>query len=189
MNTILITGASNGIGKETALLFAKKGWKVAATTRNPEHLSLFTDINNITTYLLDVRNRDSIKFCIERVIQDLGKIDVIVNNAGTYTTNPLELTPDKTLDDIIETNINGVLVTTKEILEHFRKNKSGTIINISSVVGRVTFPFQSIYQASKWAVEGFSESLCYELKPLNIKVKIIEPGMVKTNFGNYPLDF
>jgi NADP-dependent 3-hydroxy acid dehydrogenase YdfG len=188
MNTILITGASSGIGKETAILFAKKGWKVAATIRNPRHLSLFTGTDNITAYLLDVKNRDSVKSCIKQVIQDFGKIDVIVNNAGVYSTNPLESTPDRTIDDIIETNINGVLVTTKEILEHFRENKSGTIVNISSVVGRVTFPFQSIYQTSKWAIEGFSESLYYELEPLNIKVKIIEPGMVKTNFYKSVLD-
>jgi NADP-dependent 3-hydroxy acid dehydrogenase YdfG len=189
MNTILITGASSGIGKESAILFAKKGWRVAATIRSPEHSSLFTGIPNITTYLLDVKSRDSIKSCIKQAIQDFEKIDVIVNNAGIYTTNPLELTPDRAIDDIIETNIKGVLVTTKEILKHFRENRSGTIINISSVVGRVTFPFQSIYQTSKWAIEGFSESLCYELEPLNIKVKIIEPGMVKTNFYKSVLDF
>ena len=184
MKTILITGASSGIGKETAVLFAQKGWDVAATMRNPETLSLFADNNNITTYLLDVTDSGSVKSCIEKVLRDFGKIDVIVNNAGIYTTSPLELTSDEMIDNIVETNIKGVLNTTKAILEHFRKNKSGMIVNVSSIAGRVTFPFQSIYHTSKWAIEGFSESLYYELKPLNIKVKVIEPGMVKTNIYN-----
>ncbi|MDR0231006.1 MAG: SDR family oxidoreductase [Dysgonamonadaceae bacterium] len=189
MKTILITGTSSGIGKETAALFAKKGWKVAATVRNTEHLTLFADIKNIVTYVLDVKNIDSVKSCIKQVIQDFGKIDAIVNNAGIYTTNPLELTSDKAIEDIVETNIKGVLHTTKTILEHFRENKSGVIVNVSSIAGRVTFPFQSIYHTSKWAIEGFSESLYYELKSLNIKVKVIEPGMVKTNIYDSVLDF
>ena len=189
MKTILITGTSSGIGKETAILFAQKGWKVVATMRDQEHLSLFTNIENITTYVLDVTDKKSIKSCIKQVIQDVGKIDVIVNNAGIYTTNPLELTSDETIDQVVETNIKGLLYTTKTILEHFRENKSGIIVNISSIAGRVTFPFQSIYHTSKWAIEGFSESLYYELKPFNIKVKVIEPGMVKTSIYNSVLDF
>jgi len=189
MKTILITGASSGIGKATALLFAKKGWNVAATMRDAEYLSLFKDVQNIATYLLDVTNKTTIQSCIKQVIRDFRKIDVIVNNAGIYTTNPLEWTPDKTIDDIIETNIKGILHTTKTILEHFRGNKSGIIVNVSSIAGRVTFPFQTIYHTSKWAIEGLSESLYYELKPLNIKVKIIEPGMVKTNIYHSVLNF
>ena len=189
MRNILITGTSSGIGKETALLFAKKGWKVAATMRDTEHLSLFTDIKNITTYVLDVKDTELIKSCIKQIVNDFGKIDVIVNNAGIYATNPLELTSDETIDNIVETNIKGLIFTTKTILEHFRENKSGIIVNISSIAGRVTFPFQSIYHTSKWAIEGFSESLYYELKPLNIKVKVVEPGMVKTNIYNSVLDF
>jgi NADP-dependent 3-hydroxy acid dehydrogenase YdfG len=189
METILITGASSGIGKETAILFAKNGWKVAATMRKLEHLSLFADFKNITTYILDVKDKESIKSCIKQVIHDFGKIDVIVNNAGIYTTNPLELTSDEIIDNVVETNIKGFLYTTKTILDHFRENKSGIIVNISSIAGRVTFPFQSIYHTSKWAIEGFSESLYYELKPLNIKVKIVEPGMVKTNIYNSVFDF
>jgi len=181
MKSILITGASSGIGKETAVLFAQKGWKVAATVKTTEALPLFDDLKNITTYVLDVKDKDSVKSCIQQVILDFGKIDVIVNNAGVYTTNPLELTSDTTIDDIVETNIKGVIRTTKTIVEHFRENKSGIIVNVSSLAGRVTFPFQSVYHTSKWAIEGFSESLYYELKPLNIKVKVVEPGMVKTN--------
>ena len=189
MKTILITGTSSGIGKETAVFFAKKGWKVAATMRDSKHLDMFSGIENISSYILDTKDRDSIKSCVKQVIHDFGKIDVLVNNAGLYTTNPLELTSDKTIDDIVETNIKGFLYTTKAILEHFRENKAGIIVNISSIAGRVTFPFQSIYSMSKWAIEGLSEGLFYELRPLNIKVKVVEPGMVKTNIYNSVLDF
>lgn len=198
MKTVLVTGASNGIGKETAILFASKGWNVAATMRNPEYLSMFTDYQNITSYLLDVKDKHMIKACIGEVIRDSGKIDVIVNNAGIYTTNPLETSSEDMIDDVIKTNIKGVIHTTKTILEHFREHKSGTIINVSSIAGRVTFPFQSVYHTSKWAIEGFSESLYYELKPLGIRVKVMEPGMVRTNiyhsvldlpFDKYPNDY
>ena len=189
MKTILITGTSSGIGKETAILFAQKGWNVAATVRNPEHLSLFADYKNIRTYLLDVKDKCSIKTCITQVIQDYGKVDAIVNNAGIYTTNPLETSTDEKINNIVETNIKGVLHTTKFILEHFRKNKSGIIVNISSIAGRATFPFQSVYHTSKWAIEGFSESLYYELKPTGIKVKVVEPGMVRTNIYDSVQDF
>jgi NADP-dependent 3-hydroxy acid dehydrogenase YdfG len=189
MKTIIITGASSGIGKETVLLFAQKGWNVAATMKNTEHLSMFTNHKNIVTYLMDVKSNESVKTSIRQAIEDFGRIDAMVNNAGIYTTNPLEQTSDAIINDIVETNIKGVLWTTKAILEHFRKNKSGIIVNVSSIAGRVTFPFQSIYHTSKWAIEGFSESLYYELKPLNIKVKVVEPGMVKTNLYNSVLDF
>ena len=189
MKTILITGASSGIGKETALLFADKGWNVAATMRNEEHFSMFANRKNVRSYLLDVKYPASIEIAIQQAIRDFGSIDVIVNNAGIYTTNPLEETSDETINGIIETNIKGVVQTTKTILKHFRETKSGMIVNVSSLAGRVTFPFQSVYHTSKWAIEGFSESLYYELKPLNIKVKIVEPGMVRTNIYNSVLDF
>ncbi|MDU1892174.1 MAG: SDR family oxidoreductase [Dysgonomonas sp.] len=198
MKTVLITGASNGIGKETAILFAEKGWKVAATMRSKDNLSMFAENEKIKTYLLDVKDKNSINECIRQVIQDFGKIDVIINNAGIYTINPLELSPDETIEDVIETNIKGVLYTTKAILKHFRDNRSGTIINISSIAGRATFPFQSVYHTSKWAIEGLSESLYYELEPLGIRVRVIEPGVVKTNiyksvsvfpFAEYPKEY
>ena len=188
MKTVLITGTSSGIGKEAAILFAQKGWNVIATVRNAEHLTLFADVKNISTYILDVRDKGSIESCVKQVICDFGKIDALVNNAGVYTTGPLETTSNETIEDIIETNIKGVLFTAKIVIEHFRKNKTGSIVNISSIAGRVTFPFQSIYHTSKWAIEGFSESLYYELQPLNIRVKIVEPGMVKTRIYNSVLE-
>lgn len=184
MKTVLITGASSGIGKETAILFANNGWNVAATMRNAGNINMFAQNKNIKTYILNVKDKASIAACIAEVINDFSRIDVLVNNAGIYTTNPLEVTTDEELEDIIDTNIKGVVYTSKFILKHFRQNKGGTIVNVSSIAGRVTFPYQSIYHTSKWAIEGFSESLYYELKFFNVKVKIVEPGMVKTNIYN-----
>lgn len=198
MRTVLITGASSGIGKATALLFGKKGWNVAVALRNPESSTELNNLKNISIYSVDVTDTISIEKCIVQIVQEYGKIDVIVNNAGIYETDPLEFVSYETIDKIIKTNVNGVLYMTKAILPHFRKNKEGMIVNISSIAGRVTFPYQSVYHASKWAIEGLSEGLKYELNPLNIKVKIVEPGMVKTNlydsiinksFKNYPKDY
>ncbi len=184
MKSIIITGASSGIGQQTALLFASKGWRVAATMRKPERLSMFDDQPNIKTYLLDVRDTPAIAPCFEKIVHDFGRVDVLVNNAGVYDTEPLEVTPDKTIDMIIDTNISALIYATRAIIPHFRKNKAGTIINISSVAGRITTPFQSIYHCSKWAVEGFSEALRYELTPLGIHVKLVEPGIVSTPLWN-----
>lgn len=198
MKTVLITGASSGIGKSTAVLFSERGWNVAAAMRNPEHFPELSEQKNTSIYSVDVRESNSIENCIERVLQQYGKIGALINNAGIYTTDPLELTPDELIDNIIKTNVNGVLHMTKAVLRHFRANRAGVIVNVSSVAGRVTFPFQSVYHASKWAIEGFCESLRYELKPFNILLKLVEPGMVKTNlyrslasipFDQYPMDY
>lgn len=198
MKTIVITGAASGIGKATAKLFSQNGWNVAATMRNIENAEELRKFKNINCYSLDVTNIKSIETCIAQIIQEFGKIDVIVNNAGVYETEPLESTTHEIIDNLIKTNIQGPLYMIKAILPHFRNNKTGAIVNVSSIAGRVTFPYQSVYHASKWAIEGLSEGLKYELNPLNIKVKVVEPGMVKTNlynsiiekrFEKYPVDY
>lgn len=181
MKTILITGAASGIGKATAILFSENGWNVVAAMRNIEKCPELSERRNIKALYLDVKDRKSIDYCIEQTISDFGKIDAVVNNAGIYITDPLELSSDEDIENLVRTNIIGTISVTKAILKHFRENKAGVIVNVSSIAGRVTFPFQSVYHTSKWAIEGMSESLLYELKPLNIKVKIIEPGMVKTH--------
>jgi NADP-dependent 3-hydroxy acid dehydrogenase YdfG len=184
MRTILITGAASGIGKATAELFSQKGWNVVATMRNIEQAEQFKNSKNINCYTMDVTNVQSIEKCIEQIIQEFGKVDVLLNNAGVYETDPLEGATFEKIDLLIKTNVYGVVNVTKSVLPHFRHNKSGLIVNISSIAGRATFPFQSIYHLTKWAVEGFSEGLRYELKNLNIKVKSIAPGSVKTNLWN-----
>lgn len=183
--TILITGTSSGIGKETAKLFAKKGWNVAATMRSPEKEKELTLYENVLCLQLDVTKPQSITSAIASTIKKFGSIDVIVNNAGFGLVGPFEAATEEQVAHEIETNVIGVMNVTREIIPHFRKQKSGTIINVASMGGRITFPLYSVYHASKWAVEGFSESLQHELKEFNIKVKIIEPGTIKTAFyGN-----
>jgi NADP-dependent 3-hydroxy acid dehydrogenase YdfG len=198
MKTVLITGASKGIGKATALLFQRNGWNVAATMRDPEKESDLTVLKNVKCYQLDVTDDDSIRRCLQCVTQDFGNIDVLVNNAGVYTTKPLEMNSENDIHRIINTNIIGTIRMTQMILPYFRSRKEGIIINISSIAGKSTFPFQSLYHTTKWAIEGMSEGLQHELKKLNIKVKIVEPGMVKTNLydliqnlsiDNYPADY
>ncbi len=184
MKTIVITGASSGIGKATAELFSRNGWNVAATMRNIENASQFKNLSNINCYHMDVTDKETVDKCMGQIIQEFGKIDVLLNNAGIYETGPLEETSMDRIDKLIQTNIIGVVNVTKAVLPHFRQNKDGMIVNVSSIAGRATFPFQSAYHLTKWAVEGFSEALRYELKDLNIKVKSFAPGSVKTNLWN-----
>jgi short-subunit dehydrogenase len=180
--TILITGASSGIGKETATLFAKKGWNVAATMRSPEKEKDLAQYSNVLCVQLDVTKPETITKAFATTIKKFGRIDVIVNNAGFGLVGPFEAATPEQVSHEIETNVLGVMHVTRQIIPHFREQKGGTIINIASMGGRITFPLYSVYHASKWAVEGFSESLQHELKEFNIKIKIIEPGTIKTDF-------
>ncbi|MEZ5016965.1 MAG: SDR family oxidoreductase [Flavipsychrobacter sp.] len=187
--TILITGASSGIGKATAQLFQEKGWNVIATMRTPEKEEDLTKLDNVLVTKLDVQDNASINNAIQAGIEKFGKIDVLLNNAGYGLAGTFESMSKEVITRQFEVNVFGLFDVTKAILPHFRANKAGTIINISSVGGRMTFPLFSLYHGTKFAVEGFSESLHYELKPLGIKVKIVEPGFVKTEFAGRSLDF
>lgn len=184
MKTIVITGASSGIGKATAELFSRNGWIVAATMRDIEKASQFKNLSNVNCYLMDVTHVESVDKCIGQIIQEFGRIDVLLNNAGIYETGPFESTSSEDIERLIQTNIRGVVNVTKAVLPHLRQNKDGMIVNVSSIAGRATFPFQSVYHLTKWAVEGFSEALRYELQDLNISVKSFAPGSVKTNLWN-----
>ena len=186
--TILITGASAGIGKSTAKKFASEGWNVIATMRSPEKEQELTKLEDVLVTKIDVENRDSIKAAIAAGIERFGKIDVVVNNAGILTLGGFEVTTDEQVKHQFGVNLFGVLDMVKAILPHFRENKSGTIINVSSQGGRITFPAMCLYHSSKFAVEGFTEGISYELLPLNIRVKIVEPGSTSTdNAGSYLL--
>lgn len=180
--TILITGSSTGIGKATVDYFVTKGWNVAATMRNPEKAEGFAKQDNLKLYPLDVTDTDSIKKTIDLVLQDFGNIDVIVNNAGYGAVGIFEKASNEEIKKQFDTNVFGVMNVIREILPHFRARKSGTIINVTSMGGLVTFPLYSLYHGTKWALEGFGESLQYELRPFNIRVKNIEPGVIKTDF-------
>jgi len=180
--TIFITGASSGIGKATSLLFASKGWNVIATMRSPEKETELSLLNEILLLEADVTDIKSISMAIEQGINKFGQIDVLLNNAGYGQQGIFEAVSHEKIRQQFEVNVFGLMETTRAILPHFRSKKTGTIINITSGVGRVTVPLVSIYAASKFAVEGFSESLSYELESQNIKVKIVEPGYIATPF-------
>jgi NAD(P)-dependent dehydrogenase (short-subunit alcohol dehydrogenase family) len=179
---ILITGASSGIGKETAKLFQVKNWRVAATMRTPEEAEDLQRIADIETFRLDVTDVDSIKQAIAGALEKFGRIDAVVNNAGYAVVGAFEAASAEQIERQYQTNVFGLMNVTREILPYFRQEKRGIIANIASVGGRMTFPLYSLYNSTKWAVEGFSESLQYELEQFNIRIKIIEPGPIKTDF-------
>jgi NAD(P)-dependent dehydrogenase (short-subunit alcohol dehydrogenase family) len=180
--TVFITGTSSGIGQLTALYFAKQGWNVAATMRNPDKDKELGNFSNIKRYSLDVTDSSSIQQALEAAIKDFGRIDVLVNNAGYGADGVFEAMSDQVIEKQFDTNVFGLMRVTRALIPHMRDNKGGIIIQIASVGGRVTFPLYSIYHGTKWAVEGFSEALHYELAPFKIKIKIIEPGSIKTEF-------
>jgi len=182
MKTVFITGSSSGIGRETARLFHQMGWNVIATMRYPDTEKELANLKNVKVLRCDVTAPDSIKAAVQEAISAFGSIDVLVNNAGYYILGAVEAATHKQIKQQIDTNLLGLIRVTKEIIPHFRKQKSGTIINISSIAGVITIPLQTMYHATKWGVEGFSEALQYELRPFNIRVKIIEPGVINTNF-------
>ena len=188
-HTILITGASSGIGKETAKLFQSNGWNVIATMRNPENETELKQLKNVLVTKLDVLDLDTIQNAIKEGIQEYGGIDVLLNNAGYGAYGPLEaFSRDKVLRQF-NTNVIGLLDVTQAVLPHFRQNKKGIIINISSIGGKMTFPLGTLYHGTKFAVEGISESLHYEVEQFGGKVKLIEPGMIATDFGGRSFDF
>jgi short-subunit dehydrogenase len=179
---VLITGASTGIGNETAKLFQSKNWKVAATMRSPEKAEDLHNIVDIECIALDVTDPDSVREGIQTALDKFGRIDAVVNNAGFAVVGPFEAASDEQIERQFQTNVFGVMFVCREILPIFREQKRGVIVNVASMGGRVTFPLYSLYNATKWAVEGFSEALQYEVREFNIKVKIIEPGPIKTDF-------
>jgi short-subunit dehydrogenase len=188
MQSIVITGASSGIGKATAKYFAEQGWKVAATMRTPEKETELTEIDNISIYQLDVSDPASIAKAAQQISSDFGTVDALLNNAGYGSYGILEATPEEKIRRQFDVNVIGLLLVTQAFLPNMRENGAGVIVNVSSVGGKVTFPLGTLYHGSKWAVEGLSEALAYELETIGVKVKIIEPGSVKTNFGTTSFD-
>jgi len=181
MKTIFITGASAGLGKATAKLFAAKGWNVIATMRKPENDKELNLINNITLLPLDVTNAAQIKETVQKAIA-LSDIDVVFNNAGYGLMGPLESTTDEQLVRQLDTNLLGVIRVTQAFIPYFREKQKGLFITTTSIGGLITFPFASVYHATKWALEGWSESMAFELKRIGVGIKTVSPGGIKTDF-------
>ena len=181
--TVLITGASSGIGKASAALFADRGWNVIATMRNPNDGADLAGRANVLVTRLDVLDSDSIDVAVAQGLERYGAIDVLLNNAGYGAYGPLEATPMDVIRRQFDVNLFGPIETIQAVLPSMRARRSGVIVNVSSVGGRITYPLGSLYHGSKWAVEGLSEALHYELSPLGIRVKVVEPGGVNTDFG------
>ena len=179
---LFLTGASSGIGFHTAKLFQTKNWKVAATMRSPENAEDLARITDIKCFRVDVTDPGSIVDAVQATLSTFGRIDAVFNNAGYGLLGPFEAATAEQIERQVQTNIVGVLNVCREIIPYFREQRRGTIVNMASLGGRVVFPYSSLYNATKWAVEGFSESLQYELEQFNIKVRIIEPGPINTNF-------
>ncbi len=180
--TIVITGASSGIGKATSIYFAQQGWNVAATMRSIDKIKDFATHPSIVPFKLDVTNPESIKNAVSEILQKFSSIDVLYNNAGYALAGAFEATTDEQVRKQFETNLFGIMNVTRAFLPHFRSKKKGIILNTTSSGGILTFPLYSIYNSTKWALEGFMEALQFEVKPFNITIKNIEPGSVKSEF-------
>lgn len=185
--TIFITGASAGLGKATAKLFASKGWKVIATMRKPENEIELNQIENVTVLPLDVTNLTQIKETTQKAIAS--EVDVVFNNAGYGLYGAMEAVSDEQVVQEINTNVLGVLRVTQAFIPYFREKKAGMFITTTSIGGHVSFPLGSVYHATKWALEGWSESVSFELKQFGIIVKTVAPGLIKTDFNSRSLDY
>jgi len=184
----LVTGSSSGIGYETALLLARNGFDTFATMRNMNKSKEITEVSNrenlpLRVVQLDVNDDKSVTDAINNILKEKESIEVVVNNAGYGLMGSVE---DSSLDEIksqFETNFFGAIRVMQRVIPIMRKQRSGTIVNVSSIAGRIGFPMGSAYVSSKFALEGLSESISYELKQFGIKIILIEPGVIKTNFA------
>ena len=184
----LVTGSSSGIGYETALLLARNGFDTIATMRNMNKSKKITEVSKrenlpLRVLQLDVSDDRSVADAINNILNEKKSIEVVVNNAGYGLMGSVE---DSSLDEIkeqFETNFFGAIRVMQEVIPIMRKQRTGTIVNVSSVAGRIGFPMSSAYVSSKFALEGLSESMSYELKQFGIKIVLIEPGVINTNFA------
>ncbi len=185
MAIILITGTSTGIGFATAKILGRAGHKVYATMRSPARSHQLQDLANkeelpVTVLPLDVNNQESVNQAVEHILGKEKKIDVLVNNAGLAGGGAVEEVPFQEFEQVMETNFFGSLRCIHKVLPQMRERKSGCIINITSIAGRISFGGHSPYAASKFAIEAMSEALAAEVQPYNIKVAIVEPGVIET---------
>jgi NAD(P)-dependent dehydrogenase (short-subunit alcohol dehydrogenase family) len=186
--TIVITGASSGIGKATAQLFFDKGWNVVATMRNPAAEKDLKESSRLKFVALDVQDPKGPAAAVAEAIKAFGRIDVWLNNAGYGAFGPVEAGTPEQIRRQYDVNVFGLIACVQAVAPHFRERKAGVLINVSSIGGVMTVPAFSVYNSTKFAVEGLSEGLWYELGAFGVKVKVIEPGAIKTEFGGRSAD-
>lgn len=187
MKTIFITGASTGLGKATAQLFNKQGWNVIATMRNPENDTELRQLDNVTLLPLDVTDPEQIRSTAEKALQ-ITDIDVVFNNAGYGLIGPMEAYTDEQITKQLNTNLLGVMRVTQAFIPYFRERQSGLFITTTSMGGLLSFPLSSIYHATKWALEGWTESMSFELGLFNVGIKTVAPGGIITDFAGRSLE-
>jgi NAD(P)-dependent dehydrogenase (short-subunit alcohol dehydrogenase family) len=176
---VLITGGSSGIGKSIGEFLHQKGYIVYGTSRNPENISdsVFPLVS------LDVRNVNSIQLAVAKIIEEKGHLDIVINNAGVGITGPLEEIPMEEIKNNFETNLFGPIEVMKAVLPQMRSQKSGLIINITSIAGYMGLPYRSVYSASKGALELITEALRMEVKSFGIQITNVAPGDFATNIA------
>ena len=183
----VVTGSSSGIGFETSLLLARNDYYTYATMRNIDKSHKIKDIAKqdnlpLEVLQLDVNDEKSVKDAFAKIVTDKQRVDVLINNAGYDVMGPVEEISLVDFKSQFETNFFGLIRVTKEVIPIMRRQNRGTIVNVSSIGGRIGFPLNSAYQSSKFAVEGLYESMRYELEEFGIKIILVEPGVIKTNF-------
>ncbi|BCG04891.1 short-chain dehydrogenase/reductase (plasmid) [Paraburkholderia sp. PGU19] len=182
---VVVTGVSSGIGRATAEKFAKRGCRAFGTVRS---IAKAAPISGVELIEMDVRNDASVQSGIQTVIDRAGRIEVLVNNAGTSLIGAVEETSTAEAAALFDTNVFSILRTTQAVLPHMRAQRSGRVVNISSVLGFLPAPYMGLYAASKHAVEGLTETLDHEVRQFGIRVSLVEPSFTKTNLDiNAPL--
>ncbi len=181
MKTIFITGASAGLGKATVKLFQSKGWKVIATMRNPAKETVLSQLENVTLLPLDVTSEVQVNAAVQQAIKQ-GPIDVVFNNAGYGLIGPMESYTEAQITKQFDTNVFGTFRVAKAFIPYFKERRQGLFITTTSICGLASTPLSSVYCASKWALEGWSEAMWYDLARFNIGIKTVAPGGIKSNF-------
>lgn len=187
MGCVLITGCSSGIGLEAAAAFGERGYTVLAGIRRKESSAQVAERCDglpVEAVILDVTDRSSVDRVVDTARAEHGTIDVLVNNAGIGAIGSFEDTSEEVYRQVFETNVFGVIAMTQAVLPHMRAVGGGTIVNVGSIVGRVAVPFQPFYTASKHAIEALTDALHYEASRFGIKVRVVEPGRIPTDFGS-----
>ena len=183
----LVTGASSGIGLDTAFKLLKKGYKVYGAARHTDLIKPIEEKGGKALYL-DLTDPESITQCVKTIVEEEGRLDILINNAGYGLGGPLECVPIEEAKRQFEVNVFGLAEMTRAVLPVMRAQRSGKIINISSVAGRFSSPFLGWYHATKYSVEALSDTLRLEVRPFGISVVLIEPGMIKTPWGKIAAD-